>query len=64
MRKLDCGEKIMTFALVLTIIFTTLKLYKVIYWSWIWVVSPLCICIILLILFVIFLLKDKNNIEL
>ena len=34
----------------LTIVFITLKLLKVITWSWIWVLSPIWITILLVIL--------------
>jgi hypothetical protein len=58
---------------VLTLIFITLKLLKVITWSWIWVLSPvwMCIAIPLVIIFLFAILyaikfifltfKDKFN---
>ena len=38
----------------LTIVFIVLKLVKVISWSWLWVISPICvdICLPILILFI------------
>lgn len=43
----------------LTIVFITLKLLKVIGWSWLWVLSPLWICwaVIILIVLVITIAK-------
>lgn len=43
----------------LTIVFITLKLLKVINWSWLWVLSPLWICwaVIILIALVVAIAK-------
>lgn len=38
---------------ILTIIFITLKLCKVITWSWVWVLSPIWISILLIFLLLI-----------
>ena len=46
-------------AVLLTVVFVTLKLCSVINWSWWWVISPVCIymaiCLLLIIIVAIFL---------
>jgi hypothetical protein len=44
----------------LTIVFITLKLLKVINWSWLWVLSPIWITIILVIILTILSLIFEN----
>lgn len=49
----------------LTIIFTVLRVYKVINWSWIWVLSPIWISFLLLVLviavvFAVAIIQDKK----
>jgi hypothetical protein len=43
----------------LTIVFITLKLCKVIDWSWVWVLSPvwIAVCIVIIIVLIAFLLE-------
>lgn len=45
----------LSFSSVLTLIFITLKLCKVIDWNWIWVLSPLWIGVLLEMLIIYFL---------
>lgn len=52
------------FSGLLTIVFITLKLCKVINWSWVWVLSPIWISmiitlVIILIIFLVFLILNK-----
>lgn len=47
------------FASLLTIVFITLKLIKVISWSWLWVLSPLWISAILIIILMIIYVLSK-----
>lgn len=44
------------FALLLTLVFITLKLTSVIAWSWLWVLSPLWIGAILFVFFFLLIL--------
>lgn len=51
------------FAGLLTIVFITLKLLKIITWSWIWVLSPLWISLaiiifVLLIVLAVYIIKN------
>lgn len=45
----------------LTIVFITLKLLKVITWSWIWVLSPIWISFLLLVLVFVFVFVTTFN---
>ena len=49
-RTLDLGAM----AFITTIVFIVLKLFDIIQWSWLWVLSPIWICLIVSIVFLIF----------
>ena len=48
------------FAGLLTIVFITLKLCKVINWSWLWVLSPLWITLLIIIICLILIIIGRR----